>query len=141
MTYFLKFNIDDIIFAVPIDEISEVARPKKVLKKGKIARHFIGFIELRKEMVPVFDLHGFFGLKERDKFEVIISYIDKTSIGVKVDKVSGIITSEKLQDYPGFVKHDKYLKGVFTQDGNVIQVLSLIKLMSGQRLKALRKYL
>ena len=141
MTYFLKFSINDIIFAVPIDEITEVARPKKILKKGKLARHFIGFIELRKEIIPVFDLHEFFSLKQSDKFEVIVSYINKISVAVKVDKVSGIVTSEVLNDYPSFVKHDKYLKGVFTQDGDVIQVLSLAKLMSGQRLKALRKYL
>lgn len=141
MTYFLKFSINDIIFAVPIDEISEVARPKKIIKKGKLARHFTGFIELRKEIIPVFDLHKFFSLEEGEKFEVIISYINKTSFALKVDKVSGIITSEILQNYPGFVKHNKYLKGVFTQDSDVVQVLSLTKLMSKQRLKALRKYL
>ena len=141
MTYFLKFRISDIIFAVPIDEISEVARPKEILKKGKVARHFAGFIELRKDIVPVFDLHDFFNLKEGSKFEVIISYINKISVAVKVDKVSGIITADELQDYPGFVKHDKFLKGVFTQDSDVIQVLSLTKLMSGQRLRALRKYI
>jgi len=141
MTYFLKFNIDDIVFAVPIEEISEVARPKKIIKKGKPARHFSGFIELRKENVPVFNLHEFFGLKESKKFEVIISQVNKTNIAVKVDKVSGIITAEELQSYPGFVKHYSYLKGVITQDENVVQVLSLIKLMSGQRLKAIKKRL
>ncbi|MGB3341969.1 MAG: chemotaxis protein CheW [bacterium] len=141
MIYFLKFNINDIIFAVPIDEINEVARPKKILKKRKLARHFTGFIELRKENVPVFDLHEFFGLEESEKFEVIIFRINKKNIAIKVDKVSGIITAEELQSYPEFIKHDSYLKGVIIQDENVVQVLSLIKLMSGQRLKAIKKYL
>jgi len=141
MTYFLKFNINDMIFAVPIDEINEVARPKKIVKKGKLIRHFTGFIELRKENVPVFDLHEFFGLEESEKFEVIISQINKKNIAIKVDKVTGIITAEELQNYPEFVKHDSYLKGVIVQDDSVVQVLSLMKLMSGQRLRAIKKYL
>jgi len=141
MIYYLKFNINDIIFAVPINEISEVARPKKIIKKGKLARHFTGFIDLRKKNIPVFDLHDFFGLKESEKFEIIISQISKTNIAIKVDEVSGIITAEKIHNYPGFVKPESYLKGIITQNKDVIQVLSLMKLISGQRLKAIKKYL
>lgn len=141
MTYFLRFKLSDIIFAVPIDEINEVARPKEIIKKGKLSRHFIGFIKLRKETVPVFDLHEFFGVDKTEHFEIIISEIGKTNIGIKVDKVSGIIAAAELQDYPGIVKHDKYLQGIIAQDESVIQIISLTKLISGQRLKAIQKHL
>jgi chemotaxis signal transduction protein len=141
MIYFLAFDIDDIMFAVPIDEVSEVARPKMIVKKEKLTRHFAGFIDLRKEHVPVFNLNAFFGMKESDKFEVIISRVDDMNIGIMVDKVSGIISAEELFDYPGLVGHARYLKGVITQEKNVVQVVSLMKIMSGQRLKNLKRCL
>lgn len=141
MNYFLRFTIGNIKLAVPVDEVGEITRPKEITRKGKLAKYFIGFIKLRKETVPVFDLHEFFGIKPVKRFEVIISDINNSNIGVKVDKILGIITSQELQSYPDFVKPEKYLEGFIPHDGGVIQVLSLGKLISGQRLKAIRKYL
>lgn len=141
MNYFLRFTIGNIKLAVPVDEVGEIARPKEITRKEKLAKYFIGFIKFRKETVPVFDLHEFFGIKPVERFEVIISDINNSNIGVKVDKVLGIITSQELQSYPDFVKPKKYLEGFIPHDGGVIQVLSLGKLISGQRLRAIRKYL
>jgi len=141
MNYFLRFTIGNIKLAVPVDEVGEIARPKEISRKDKLAKYFIGFIELRKETVPVFDLHEFFAIKPAKRFEVIISDINNSNIGVKVDKVLGIIASQELQSYPDFVKPEKYLEGFIAYDGSVIQVLSFGKLISGQRLRAIRKYL
>lgn len=141
MNYFLRFDIGDIKLAVPVDEVAEIVRPKRITRKGKIAKYFVGFIKLHKKTVPVFDLHEFFGINPVERFEVIISDLDKTNIGVKVDKVLGIITAQELQSYPGFVEPERYLQGVIPHDGGAIQVLSLGKLISKQRLMAIRKYL
>lgn len=87
MKYFLRFTIGNIKLAVPVDEVGEIARPKEITRKGKLAKYFIGFIKLRKETVPVFDLHEFFGIKPVKRFEIIISDINNSNIGVKVDKI------------------------------------------------------
>lgn len=141
MNYYLKFTVSSICFAAPIEEIKEIARPKTISQKSKITKNFIGFFELRKKRVPLYDLPKLLKIEPSDKFEVIISEINQKHLGFKVDKVLGIITTKDLTPFPDLVEPEDYFKGVIKEGDNLVQVLSFTKLISGSRLRAIKKYL
>ncbi len=141
MNYYLKFEISDIGFAIPIYEVKEIARPKTILPRNKIAKQLVGFFKLRNKRIPIYNLPKFLKIISDDKFEVIISEINRKQIGFKVDRVFGIIAIEELVPFPEFVKPKDYFKGIIREGDSLIQVLSFRKLISGQRLRMIKKYL
>jgi chemotaxis signal transduction protein len=141
MNYYLKFTINDINFAAPIEEIIEIARPKIVLKQEKISKNIVGFFELRKKRLPIYDLPKFLELKTNDKFEVIVSEIKQKNIGFKVDKVFGIITAETITPFPDLISPKDYLPGLIKEEDDLVQVLLFRKVVTGSRLKAIKKYI
>ncbi|UCG93375.1 MAG: chemotaxis protein CheW [candidate division WOR-3 bacterium] len=134
MNYYLKYTISNIHFATPIEEVKEVARPKRVSKR-KIGKHVVGIIDLRKKKVPLYDLPKLLDLEAEEKFEAIISEIDKKFFGFKVNKVLGIITAINMFPFPELVKPKRYFQGIIKEDDTVIQVLSLKKIVAGFKLK------
>lgn len=141
MNYYLEFLINKINFAVPIKEVKEIVRPKSVLQEKKIPRNLVGFFRLRDRKIPLYDLPKIFKLDAEDVFEVILSEIRETYIGFKVTKVLGIIKSETLLPFPELVKPMGCFEGLVQDDGRLVQVLSLEKIMSPVRFKTLKKYL
>ncbi len=141
MNYYLKFVIGTVWFAVPIEEVKEIARPKTVLKQENVTKSLFGFFKLRKRRLPLYDLPKFFKIEADAKFEVIISEVNRKQIGFKVNKVLGIIAIKELVSFPQLVKPKDYFRGVIKEGDSIIQVLSFIKLISGVRLRTIKKYL
>ena len=139
--YYLKYFIGKVVFATPIEEVKEIARPKEIIEKAGLAKNLAGYFRLRKQRILLFDLPGFLKLNSRKEFEVIVSAIDGRPIGFKVNKVLGIVVSDKLSPFPELVKPKKFLKGVIKDGKEFIQVLSFENLLSGSRLKTIKKYL
>ena len=140
MNYYLKFAIGNVEFAVPIDEVKEIARPKSVQKDEKNQRGIFGSFMFRKRKIILYDLPQFLRIKAKDTFEVIISEKNQKRIGFKVDKVHGVIAAEILAPIPDLAKPKNYLRGVIVEDENLVQVLSLTRLLSGKRFANLEKY-
>ena len=138
MNYYLKYAISNITFATPIEEVKEVARPKNISKR-KREKNLLGFIDLRKKKVPLYDLPKLLDIQAEEKFEAIISQIDKKYIGFKVNKVLGIITAEDLLPFPELVKPKSYFQGIIKDDDSFVQVLSFNKIVSGFKLKTRKK--
>lgn len=134
MNYYLKYAISNVHFATPIEEVKEVARPKRVSKRAA-KKHFLGFIDVRKKKVPLYDLPKLLDIEAEGKFEAIISEIDEKYIGFKVNKVFGIIAAINLYPFPELVKPKRYFQGIIKEDDTVIQVLSFKKIFSGFKLK------
>ncbi|MEO0142890.1 MAG: chemotaxis protein CheW [candidate division WOR-3 bacterium] len=141
MNYFLEYLIGGIKFVTQIEEIKEITRPKDIIKSADMPRNITGFFELRGEKLPLFDLPGFLGLESKDKFEVIVSEISQVNIGFKVNKVNGIVISESIIPFPEIVRAKDYLKGVIKRDNELLQIISLNKLISKARLNSLKNLL
>uniref|UniRef100_A0A7C4TAU7 CheW-like domain-containing protein n=1 Tax=candidate division WOR-3 bacterium TaxID=2052148 RepID=A0A7C4TAU7_UNCW3 len=141
MTYFLKFTIGKIKFATSIEEIKEITRPKEILQAKDLPPNFAGFFELRGEKIVLFDLPSFLGINSDESFEVIVSEIQKRPIGFKVNKVLGIVACSEIFPLPEIVRAKGYLKGIIKQNNELLQVISLSKLISGSRLNSLKKFI
>ncbi len=141
MNYYLKFAIGNVLFAVPIDEVKEIARPKSVEKNEKMLKDIFGSFVSRKRKIILYDLPQFLKIEPINKFEVIVSEMNERQLGFKVDKVFGVIAVEKLEPIPDLAKPKNYLRGVIREGEDLVQVLSLTRLLSGIRFTNLKKYL
>jgi chemotaxis signal transduction protein len=140
MNYFVKFEINNVALAAPIQEVKEIARPKVVLTRGKNARNLAGFFKLRGKNVPLFDLPRLFDSRGSGRFEVIVSDINKVLIGFKVDSVSGVLAADAVNPVPALASTARFMQGIIQEGEHIVQVLSLKKLMSGPRLRSVKKY-
>ncbi len=141
MNYYVKFVIGNVAFAVPIEEVREIARPKSVQKEEKIPKNICGFFVFRKRMMVLYDLPSFLKMESKNQFEVIITEVNRKLVGFKVDKVCGVISAETLAPFPELVMAKSYLRGIVKEDENLIQVLSLRRLLTGARLTNIEKCL
>ncbi len=141
MNYYVKFVIDNVAFAVPIEEVKEIARPKAIQKREKIPKNIYGFFIFRKRMIVLYDLPEFLKMESKGRFEVVISELNRRHIGFKVDKVYGVIGAEMLSPFPELVMAKNYLRGVIREDENLVQVLSLKRLLSASQITNVEKYL
>jgi chemotaxis signal transduction protein len=141
MNYYLKFAIERIKFGVPIDEVIEIARPKSVRRLDKVKKDIAGVFELRKNTCVLYDLAAFLEIGSAQSFEVIVSRINAHSIGFKVDKVLGIVPSATLTPFPEIFGAGRYFEGVIKEDEDLVQVLSLKRIISGTRLRRIKTYI
>lgn len=141
MNSYLYYQISSIKLATSIEEIKEVARTKNLITKDKLPRNIVGFFELRGKRICIFDLPAFLDIKPDSDFEIILITTNEHYVGFKVGKISGIISTDDIKPYPEIVGKKEYLKGVILHNKEILQVLSLAKILSGPRLKAIQKYL
>ncbi|MBN2620361.1 chemotaxis protein CheW [candidate division WOR-3 bacterium] len=142
MQYYLSFVINDVSLAVPIEEVQEIARPKSILMKQKTGtRNLIGFFTLRGLRIPLYDLPGHLSLECSDKNEVIIIHYQETMIGMLVDKVLGIVNAHEIIAYPDCIPRQTFLVGIVPQTDSLLQVISLAKLFTRQRMARIQKFM
>ncbi len=141
MKYYLYYQIGKIKIATEIAEIKEIIRPKNINFEEKLPKNIFGFCEFRGKRLYIFDLASFLDVQPGKDFEVIISEINKTMIGFKVEKVYGIVSADEIHPYPEITGAKDFLIGIIIKEEEIIQLLSLTRIMSGARLKAIQKYL
>jgi len=141
VNYYLYYQIGKVKMATDINEIKEIIRPKNIVFEEKLPKNLAGSCEFRGKRLWIFDLPVFLGIKQGKDFEVIISGINETLIGFKVEKVYGIVSTDEIYPYPEIAETKEYLMGIIKNEEEIIQVLSLVKILSGTRLKSIQKYL
>jgi chemotaxis signal transduction protein len=142
MQYYLSFLINDVSLAVSIEEVREIARPKSMLIKQKTStKNLIGSFTLRGVRIPLYDLPGHLALKGSDKNEVIIIHYKEVMIGILVDRVLGIVAAHEIISYPDCIPRQPFLVGIVPRTDPLLQVISLAKLFSRQRITKIQKFM
>ena len=142
MRYYLSFMIEDVSFAVPIGEVQEIARPKSMLiRKKNAVKNMLGHFKLRGVRIPLFDLSSHFSLNSHDDHEVIIIKHQDVLIGVRVDEVLGIVATRDVIPYPDLIPKRTFLIGILPSEKPLLQVISLRKIFTKQRIKSIKGYL
>lgn len=133
MEYYLKFTVGNICFAAPIDEVTEIVRPRDVETANKGAKNLMGYFNLRGIRVPIFDLPVFLEIGQTGSFEIVVSMIDRVAVGFKVNRVFGIVSVESQLPFPDIVKAKDFMPGVIPDQDSFLQILSFRKILSGSR--------
>lgn len=101
---YVTFSLGNEEYAISINKVPGIVKFQKVTVLPNTPYYVIGVINLRGKIIPVFDLRLRFGLEkpEYNKFTVIIiTEIQKKSMGIIVDKVNDVITLNEDQILSG----------------------------------------
>ena len=133
----VTFQLAGQCYAIDIMRIREVREVEKIRSVPGAGKGFRGVIEIRKKIIPVFDLRRLFEHQPEDQetdFAIIIVKFGKERVGYIVDAVTDIekISEESLmsaESYTNLAKAD-FVQSVFSIDDNVTLVINIDKILS-----------
>lgn len=132
----VTFTVGEICFGIDIAYVQEINRHLDVTKVPESSRMIHGVVNLRGDVVTVFDPHYMFGLGQKQDISAcrnLVLNIEGERIGVLVDRVSDILTVQKseLSRPPSNVSHvdSQFIDSVFLQSQEIVVVLDPIQLL------------
>ena len=97
------FNLADEEYGVDINFVQEVIRVQKITPVPQMPTSVLGVINIRGNIVTVFDLRKQFGLPERpfgEATKILVMRINKTTLGIIVDQILDNLKLESAQIDP-----------------------------------------
>lgn len=131
-TQYIKIKMGDEMFGIDIKYIDNIVRMQSITRVPKVPAYIKGVINLRGEVVPVYNLRLKMGMpevEETKKFRIIIIKMDGNYVGLIVDEVREVITlqndlMEKVYRDPNEATQN-FLLGVGKDGDNLISLLDL----------------
>ncbi len=131
-TQYIKIKMGDEMFGIDIKYIDNIVRMQHITRVPKVPAYIKGVINLRGEVIPVYNLRLKMGMQEVEetkKFRIIIIKMDGNFVGLIVDEVREVITLqndlvEKVYRDPNEPTQN-FLIGVGKDGDNLISLLDL----------------
>ena len=131
-TQYIKVKMGDEMFGIDIKHIDNIVRMQSITRVPKVPAYIKGVINLRGEVIPVFNLRLKMGMEEVEetkKFRIIILKLDGNYVGLIVDEVREVITLqndlvEKVYRDPSDPTQN-FLLGVGKDGDNLISLLDV----------------
>lgn len=142
---YLRFRLSSESFAIPLLSIREVAAIPDTTRVPNTPPYFLGIMNLRGQIVSVFDLRIKLGFKPETSPEtaVIICDFDPLCFGVVVDAVDSVMTLDDSAIAPkpdiDTKTNSEYIRGVAKQGENLVLLLDLSKALAVEDLIALKR--
>jgi len=133
MTHLLRFSVEGIPCAIPLDDTSTVVRMVRPMPDpGRPG--LVGRIDFHGRIMPVISLRGLFGLADRPFRLSDVLIIGDKGVALWVDETSGV------EEHPYALTES--IPGVAYADGDLVDILDLPRLLAsmadGQPLPLLR---
>lgn len=131
-TQYIKIKMGDEMYGIDIKFIDNIVRMQSITRVPKVPAYIKGVINLRGEVIPVYNLRLKMGMQEVEetkKFRIIIIKMDGSYVGLIVDEVREVITLqndlvEKVYRDPNEPTQN-FLLGVGKDGDNLISLLDL----------------
>ena len=97
------FLLGDIGFLIPANMASEVAQDLPLCRVPRVPRWFWGMVNLRGNLLPVFDLRDLFkfGQSSSTHYKMLVMHIDDDMVGIVIDSLPERVTLEKKDKLTG----------------------------------------
>ncbi len=133
---YIVFKIEDREFAIEIANVKTIEKITEITRVPGAREHIKGVINLRGEVIPVFDTRERIGLEERDyddESRIIIVNIGDIEIGITADTAKEVIDIEDglidaNTEFAGN-REDNYIKDIIRLRERIIAVMDLEKLL------------
>lgn len=124
---FMVFELDNKLFAAPLDQIKEVVALQDTTPVPEVPRYFKGIINLRGKIISILDLRTKLGIKETEvvlkKTSIIITEINNNQMGLIVDNVVEVAGINEEQIDRSSYKNKDYITGVAKRENREITVI------------------
>ncbi|MEB3298270.1 MAG: chemotaxis protein CheW [Candidatus Sericytochromatia bacterium] len=129
-TQLVTFRLGDEIYGLPIDHVREIISSRHATRLPGAAPHVAGLINLRGEVIPVFRLRTWFGLKDEAPAAstTIITEWRGERFGFQVDAVQQVVWLDRSQIDPPtaqFQQHSPHIAGLGKHEGRLLILLDL----------------
>jgi purine-binding chemotaxis protein CheW len=149
----VTFQLGEETYGVDILDVKEIVRVQEVRPIPNAPSYVEGIFNLRREIIPIINLHKRFFLKKArvSKEDELLSgfvilEVDGLKLGIIIDRVSRVVTIDKSEQQPPPQMLSgigaEYIEGVVRQDGNYLIILNIRNLFNSKELRkiaALRK--
>ena len=141
---FVTFRLENEEFAIEVLKVQEIIRPLDVTRVPRCVGFIEGVISLRGQVIPIINLRKRFALPDSENTKdsrVIVVDVDGKAAGLIVDSVSEIcrLGPDSIEPRPASVCNvdDEYIRGVGKQDGRLIVILEIDKVLISAEQEAL----
>ncbi|MGI5880162.1 MAG: chemotaxis protein CheW [Syntrophomonadaceae bacterium] len=131
----VAFKLGEEEYAVEIVYVQDINRLLNITRIPRSERHIEGVINLRGNIIPIFNLHTRFNLQasgnEEDKRIIVFQY-DELKVGILVDEVSEVLKIKKdeveaTSKVYGSIEVE-HIKGIAKFEGRLLILLDLFKI-------------
>ncbi len=131
---YLTFVVAENVFGLEISYVTEIIGIQNITRVPHTYSYIKGIINLRGTIVPVMDMCMRFDKEQSeytDRTCIVVLNTEDLSIGLVVDEVAEVVSIDDDVIQPPPAKNtviNNYVKSLATVDGQVIQLLDLIKI-------------
>ncbi len=134
----IRFAIADRRYALDISQAEEVIRIGAITPLPSSTDCLKGVINLRGRVIPLISLREVLGCEEAEEDSagrIIIEHVNGNLVGVLVDSVKDVVSLEDGDVEPpdALIESAGYLVGVGKVEGDLIPILDIEKLLTGER--------
>ncbi len=142
----VTFQLGEEIYGVNIMDVKEIVRIQTVRPIPNAPYYVEGIFNLRREIIPVINLHKRFRIRKADQGDeenldggFIIINIDNNKIGIIIDRVARVVlvNNDEIKAPPEMLSGigTEYIRGVVRRDSDYLILLDIRKLFNPKELQ------
>lgn len=143
----VTFQLGEELYGVDIMDVKEIVKITKVRPIPNAPYYVEGIFNLRREIIPVINLHKRFQIQklqqteEENEFDggFIILNIDDNKVGIIIDRIARVVTinTEEIKDPPQMISGigTEYITGVIRQDSKYLIMLDIRRIFSAKEMQ------
>lgn len=145
---FMEFRLADQLYALPLLTVKEVIQKPEVISVPNMPTYFEGMINLRGQILGVFNIKKRLSSKSKDPSdvnkEVVVVIEDQgLSVGIIVDEVTRVLHTDAEHIKPAPTKEDdpakNYVSSVIQTGDQLVLTLNVAQLLELEKFKSQKK--
>ncbi|NLI89606.1 MAG: purine-binding chemotaxis protein CheW [Epulopiscium sp.] len=149
MRQIVVFKLGKEEYGIDIIKVVEIVHHQEIRKVPETPNYIEGIVNLRGDIYPIYNLRTRFNMKSEqidEDTKIIIIKGEETDVGFIVDNVSEIlnISESEIEDAPSIIAsrtEQEYISGVAKEEGRMIVLLDIDKLVSDSDQNLIKKML
>ncbi|MBV2123080.1 MAG: chemotaxis protein CheW [Candidatus Thiodiazotropha sp. (ex Ctena orbiculata)] len=136
---FVTFILMDEVYGINVMQVQEVLRVTEIAPVPGAPSYVLGIVNLRGNVVTVIDTRKRFGLPSvevSDNSRIVVIESEKQVVGILVDAVAEVVElgEDEIDAAPnvGTEESSRYIQGVATQEGRLLILVDLNKLLTDE---------
>ncbi|MCG8053883.1 MAG: chemotaxis protein CheW [Candidatus Thiodiazotropha endolucinida] len=147
MIQFVTFILMDEVYGINVMQVQEVLRVTEIAPVPGAPSYVLGIVNLRGNVVTVIDTRKRFGLPSvevSDNSRIVVIESEKQVVGILVDAVAEVVElrEDEIDAAPnvGTEESSRYIQGVATQEGRLLILVDLNKLLTDEEWQEISMY-
>jgi purine-binding chemotaxis protein CheW len=144
---FVTFILMDEVYGINVMQVQEVLRVTEIAPVPGAPSYVLGIVNLRGNVVTVIDTRKRFGLPSVEVSEnsrIVVIESEKQVVGILVDAVAEVVElrESEIDVAPnvGTEESSRYIQGVATQEGRLLILVDLNKLLTDEEWQEIGMY-